>query len=118
MVSLTRARAAIPFIRPMNPFRDGSAVAQLLRLVFQSEVGGGSLPLLPDWPWLRWVSPLINLFEALGMDAPEQMLGYVWECDGRIVGNATLGLSDSQTGIWLLSNVAVHPSFRRRGIAR
>jgi ribosomal protein S18 acetylase RimI-like enzyme len=117
MVSLTRERARAQAIRPMNPFRDWSAVAQLLRVVFQSEVSGGSLPILPDWPWLRWLNPLINLFEVVGMDTPEQMLGYVWDDAGRIVGNATLGLGDAQAGIWLLSNVAVHPSFRRRGIA-
>lgn len=108
----------MPAIRPMNPFRDWNAVAQLLRVVFQSDVSNGSLPILPDWPWLRWLTPVINFFEILGMDAPEQMLGYVWEEHGQIVGNATLGLADAQRRIWLLSNVAVHPSWRRRGIAR
>ncbi|MEP7200178.1 MAG: GNAT family N-acetyltransferase [Chloroflexota bacterium] len=118
MVSLSRLAPAPQGPRPMNPFRDWSAVAQLMRAAFQSEVTGASLPLVPDWPWLRWVNPFINFFEAVGVDAPEQMLGYVWEADGYIVGNATLGLAKAQTGLWLLSNVAVHPSYRRRGIAR
>jgi ribosomal protein S18 acetylase RimI-like enzyme len=118
MVSLARPQAGGRAIRPMNPFRDWNAVSQLLRVVFQSDVSSGSLPILPDWPWLRRLTPVINFFELLGMDAPEQMLGYVWEEDGRIVGNATLGLADAQRSFWLLSNVAVHPSYRRRGIAR
>ena len=118
MVSLVRSGAGPRFIRPMNPFRDWGAVANLMRVVFQSDVSAASLPVFPDWPWLKWLRPVISLFEALGMETPEQMLGYVWEDGGRIVGNVTLGLSDPRQGTWLLSNVGVHPQFRRRGIAR
>ena len=102
----------------MNPFRDWGAVAGLMRVVFQSDVSAASLPVFPDWPWLNWLRPVVSFFEALGMETPEQMLGYVWEENGRIVGNVTLGLSDPLRGTWLLSNVGVHPEFRRRGIAR
>ena len=117
MVSLARS-AGPRFIRPMNPFRDWGAVANLMRVVFQSDVSAASLPVFPDWPWLNRLRPVISLFEALGMETPEQMLGYVWEDGGRIVGNVTLGLSDPLQGTWLMSNVGVHPQFRRRGIAR
>jgi len=118
MVSLARSAAGVRVIRPMNPFRDWGAVKHLMRVVFQSDVSAASLPVFPDWPRLNWLRPVISLFEALGMETPEQMLGYVWEDSGRIVGNVTLGLSDPQHGTWLLSNVGVHPQFRRRGIAR
>lgn len=118
MVSLARSAATPRFIRPMNPFRDWGAVANLMRVVFQSDVSAASLPVFPDWPWLNWLRPVISIFEALGMETPEQMLGYVWEDSGRIVGNVTLGLSDAQHDTWLLSNVGVHPQYRRRGIAR
>jgi ribosomal protein S18 acetylase RimI-like enzyme len=43
--------------------------------------------------------------------------GFVWEEDGRIVGNVSLVQSDLP-GRCLIANVAVHPSYRRRGIAR
>lgn len=104
--------------RRMNPLRDWGGVAQLMRITFQSDVTVANLPLFPDWPGLRWLNGLINLCDALGMETPEQMFGYVWEESGRIVGNATIGLSSAALGIWLLSNVAVHPDYRRRGIAR
>jgi GNAT superfamily N-acetyltransferase len=42
--------------------------------------------------------------------------GYVWEEDGRIVGNVTLLPTGSQER-FLVANVAVHPEYRRRGIA-
>ncbi len=44
-------------------------------------------------------------------------LGYVWEEDGKIIGNATL-LTTRTNGRFLVVNVAVHPDHRRRGIAR
>jgi GNAT superfamily N-acetyltransferase len=43
--------------------------------------------------------------------------GFVWEENGRIVGNATL-LRTKLRDRYLVVNVAVHPDFRRRGIAR
>jgi ribosomal protein S18 acetylase RimI-like enzyme len=78
-----------------------------------------SLPLLPDWPWLNWVDGLLlGTAGLLGGEAADHMLGYVWTEDGKIVGNATISLVGGQKRVWLLSNVAVHPSHRRRGIAR
>jgi len=43
--------------------------------------------------------------------------GFVWEESGRIVGNVTL-LESPINGRYLVANVAVHPDYRRRGIAR
>ncbi|UCG24477.1 MAG: GNAT family N-acetyltransferase [Chloroflexota bacterium] len=43
--------------------------------------------------------------------------GFVWEESGRIVGNVTL-LESPIRGRYLIANLAVHPDFRRRGIAR
>ncbi|MCA1554170.1 MAG: GNAT family N-acetyltransferase, partial [Chloroflexi bacterium] len=74
------------------------------------------LPLMPNWAPLRWLHPLFGMLNLIGLDMPERMLGFVWDEDGHIVGNATLGLAYEQSDIWLLSNVAVHPNYRRRGI--
>jgi ribosomal protein S18 acetylase RimI-like enzyme len=43
--------------------------------------------------------------------------GFVWEEDGRVVGNVSLVQSDVP-GRCLIANVAVHPGYRRRGIGR
>ena len=43
--------------------------------------------------------------------------GYVWEVDGRIVGNLSLiPLVRQGRRVYLIANVAVHPDFRQRGI--
>ncbi|HET7011518.1 MAG TPA: GNAT family N-acetyltransferase [Anaerolineales bacterium] len=42
--------------------------------------------------------------------------GYVWLEEGRIVGNASLMRVDEAPRRWVLINVAVEPTWRRRGI--
>lgn len=53
----------------------------------------------------------------LNPNASRLSLGFVWEEDGRIVGNVTV-LKSQPYHRHLVVNVAVHPDYRRRGIAR
>jgi hypothetical protein len=47
------------------------------------------------------------------------LMGYVWEQDGRIVGNASLiPFRDKGKRVYLIANVATHPEYRRHGIGR
>ncbi|MBN2048250.1 MAG: GNAT family N-acetyltransferase [Anaerolineaceae bacterium] len=53
----------------------------------------------------------------------EQLLtplyGYVWEEDDRVVGNISFsGFEQNHQWYYLIANVAVHPDYRNRGIAR
>jgi len=57
---------------------------------------------------------------ALNFEIPNMPFsGYVWEQDGRMIGNASLipYRIDSRQS-YLIANVAVHPDYRQRGIAR
>jgi GNAT superfamily N-acetyltransferase len=47
----------------------------------------------------------------------DYMGGFVWVENGRVVGNTTVSRSSSGSH-WIISNVAVLPEYRRRGIAR
>jgi ribosomal protein S18 acetylase RimI-like enzyme len=51
------------------------------------------------------------------VDADDWVDGVVWPEGNRLVGNVTLTLRKPEKGAWLLSNVAVHPDFRHRGLA-
>jgi hypothetical protein len=47
------------------------------------------------------------------------LTGYVWENDGKLIGNASLvPFRYKGNRLYLIANVAVHPEYRRRGIAR
>ncbi|MEZ4512792.1 MAG: GNAT family N-acetyltransferase [Chloroflexota bacterium] len=87
-------------------------VVRLLEMVFGetldaegqrmfAQMGNAQAPFL--WRWSQGLAQL----------SP----GFVWEENGRIIGNVTL-LPAQTPRRFLIANVAVHPDFRRRGMAR
>jgi ribosomal protein S18 acetylase RimI-like enzyme len=108
-----------PHLRPLNVLRDLSAVADLIELCFSPTMDNDGQRYLSDMrrasrddSFLRWAS---RMSETASMP----LMGYVWEQDGRIVGNASLiPFRDKGKRIYLIANVATHPDYRRRGIGR
>ena len=108
-----------PHIRPLNMFRDLSTVADLIELCFSPTMDNDGQRYLSDMrrasrddTFLRWAS---RMTETTSLP----LMGYVWEQDGRIIGNASLiPFRDKGRRIYLIANVAVHPDHRRRGIGR
>lgn len=99
-----------PHIRPFRAWRDGHAVSRLLELCFNVE--GESSRSSPFS--LEGVRQQLERW-AQGPFLPG---GYIWEEDGKVVGNVSLiRLNYQGRSIMLIANVAVHPDFRRRGIA-
>src|SRR5512141_639450 len=108
-----RTKSAERGPRPFEPGRDLGAVARLLEEAFRPE---HSFP-LSDTPFLRelgialWTLSYAPVF-------PENVAGFVWVEDGRIVGNVTISQDEGRLDRCLISNVAVKPSYQRQGIAR
>jgi ribosomal protein S18 acetylase RimI-like enzyme len=108
-----------PHLRPLNVLRDLSAVADLIELCFSPTMDNDGQRYLSDMrrasrddSFLRWAS---RMSETTSMP----LMGYVWEQDGRIIGNASLiPFRDQGKRIYLIANVATHPDYRRRGIGR
>ena len=108
-----------PNMRPLNVLRDLSAVADLIELCFSSTMDGEGQRYINDMrraghddSFRRWAN---RMAETTSMP----LTGYVWEENGKIVGNASLiPFRDKGHRIYLIANVATHPDFRRRGIAR
>ncbi len=108
-----------PNLRPLSILRDLPAVADLIELCFSETM---------DSEGKRYVQDMRragsdNSFTKWATRAAETtslpLTGYIWEEDGRIVGNASLvPFRHHKQRIYLIANVAVHPSHRRRGIAR
>jgi ribosomal protein S18 acetylase RimI-like enzyme len=99
-------------LRPVNLSHDVAQVVGLLNLAFRSalqaegrRMGDAQLTAYPGWA-SRWRQIRQGLVP-----------GFVWEVDGRIVGNVSI-LPTRIFGRFAVANVAVHPEFRRRGIAR
>lgn len=100
--------------------RDVPQIAVLVELGFDRTLDYSSRLVLRN---VRWIAERGELFWKLSllmgsMNPEEWALGTVWEEAGRVVGNLTLTRRTPETGAWLMSNVAVHPDFRRRGVGR
>lgn len=62
--------------------------------------------------YLRWA---MNFAENISMP----LAGYVWEENGKLVGNLSIiPLTNQGQRVYLIANVAVEDSYRRQGIAR
>ncbi len=100
-------------LRPLNILRDLPPVADLVELCFQKNMDDEGKTYLKemrsagkDRRYLKWASTTIPL------------RGYVWETDRKIVGNISIvPFRRKKQNIILLANIAVHPDYRRKGIA-
>ena len=110
--SLTGGMSGKP--RPLNLNRDVPQVMALLDLVFRPTLRADERA---DRRAHLTLHNQPGLFVRLNQLATGIMPGFVWEEGGQIVGNVSL-LASKEAGRYLIANVAVHPDFRRRGIAR
>lgn len=108
-----------PNIRPLNMLRDLSAVADLIELCFSSTMDNEGQRYLSDMRRASHDDSFLHWASHMAETASMPLTGYIWEQDGRIVGNASLiPFRDHGRRVYLIANVAAHPDFRRRGIGR
>jgi ribosomal protein S18 acetylase RimI-like enzyme len=106
-------------LRPFDHNRDLLPVADLVEVSFDDSLDADGQRYLRQMRdaahnpnFLRWANAVVD-------QASLPLSGYVWEEDGRLVGNLSLipfHLKSNRN--YLIANVAVHPDYRRRGIAR
>jgi ribosomal protein S18 acetylase RimI-like enzyme len=97
--------------------RDLGAVADLLERVFSRELDANGRRMIQEARMMGRAGPFMYLLVPLSGGGVGFSPGYVWEENGRIVGNVTMIRSAKQKGVWQLANVAVDPDYRRQGIA-
>lgn len=107
-----------PMLRPLNPRQDLLLIADLIELCFAETLDQSGreyirqLRQIAKEPSAYWLGRAAHHFYA-----PRQ--GFVWEEEGRVVGNLSIFPFQTPHGVeYLIANVAVHPDYRRRGIAR
>jgi len=106
-------------LRPLNVLRDLPQVADLIELCFRSTMDDEGQSYLQqmrrasrDRDFLSWAGRLMD-------SASMPLAGYVWEENGRIVGNVSLVFQTYRgRKIAMIANVATDPGFRRAGIGR
>src|SRR5574342_593209 len=105
-------------VRPLNVLRDLPRVADLIELCFANSMDSEGQSYVRqmrrasrDASFMSWASSALE-------SASLPLSGFVWEQDGRIIGNASLvPFRHKSKRIYLIANVATHPDYRRQGIA-
>ncbi|NQU29703.1 MAG: GNAT family N-acetyltransferase [Anaerolineae bacterium] len=113
-LSASLTQRTIGKMRPLNVMRDLLKVADLVELCFHHNMDREGQRYVhqmraasKDRHFLSWASNSLPL------------RGYVWEDQKEIVGNISIiPFRKAKKNIFLLANIAVHPDYRRKGIAR
>ena len=99
-------------IRPFVPHRDMAGLAALIEAAFGPELAATGSHIVQDLRQMAMLGPMLRTTGRVV--AP--FAGLVWIEDGRLVGNVSLSPERHDAGVWTVSNVAVLPEYRGRGI--
>jgi ribosomal protein S18 acetylase RimI-like enzyme len=117
-VTLSAQPSQSSHLRPVNLIRDMSAVADLIELCFYGTMDSDGRQYVSQMRQVSRDHSFLHWANAAGEMASMPFSGYVWEQEGRIVGNVSLvPFRRHGKRLYLIANVAVHPDYRQRGIA-
>lgn len=113
----TIAQNPVQHIRSVNVRRDLLAVADLIEICFANTLDDDGREYLRQMRWAARDVSYISWLQGAAERIASPLYGFVWEENGRIVGNLSL-IPINRRGriVYLIANVAVHPEYRRRGI--
>jgi ribosomal protein S18 acetylase RimI-like enzyme len=105
-------------IRPLNQKADLLAIADLIELCFSDHMDSEGREYIN---YLRRLAKNnVNKVQFDGLDVyPSTMSGYVWIDNNQLIGNLSMiPFLNNGRKLMLIANVAVHPEFRKQGIAK
>lgn len=105
-------------LRPLDPRRDLGQVADLIAAAFAGELEPEGQAALRDLRTISRLGPMLSVIGYASTELSYFYSGFVWEEDGRVVGNVTIQRCDPYGQRWQIANVAVDPAYRGRGIGR
>lgn len=115
-LTLPARAAAHPNLRPLNALRDLPQVADLIELCFHKTLDHEGESYVRE---MRRAAREPSWMRSVENASSVPLNGFVWEENGKIVGNASLiAFRHKRKKVHMLANVAVHPDYRHRGIAR
>lgn len=120
MVSLSLPQSpAAAGLRPVNLRTDLVPLADLIEIAFADTMDNSGRAAVREMRTLSRLGPGLSVLLGMNDLAQGVGLGFVWIEDGRLVGNTSVYPANVPTGpAWIVANVAVHPDYRARGIAR
>jgi len=105
-------------LRPVN-LLDLPQVADLIELCFADTMDADGQWYVEDMRRRSQRRGFLHWMRRAAESTSLPLTGFVWEENGRMVGNVSLvPFRQKQGTIFMIANVATHPDYRRRGIAR
>jgi ribosomal protein S18 acetylase RimI-like enzyme len=108
-------------LHPVKLSRDLADLADLIELSFADAMDESGRAAIREMRALSKMGSGLDVLGRLNDLAAGISHGYVWIADGNLVGNVSVYPADwpsSMGPAWIIANVAVHPEYQRRGIAR
>ncbi len=119
VITIPHVSAPHPNIRRFDVFRDLNAVADLIELCFSGTLDADGNRYIRQMRKSAKNPQLTRWASNVGDWDRSPLAGFVWEEHGRVVGNLSMVRArEKSRKSYLIANVAVHPDFRRQGIAR
>src|SRR5262245_48368795 len=107
--------AAQSGLQPVDLSRHLGGIADLIELCFSAELDAAGRGLIRELQFLSRTGPALRVLQSV-FQQPWNF-GFVWLEKGRVVGSVSTQRTAARSRSWLVANVAVHPEFRRHGIA-
>ena len=108
-------------LHPVKLSRDLGDLADLIEISFADAMDDSGRAAIQEMRALSKMGAGLDVLGRLNDLASGISHGYVWIADNRLVGNVSVYPADwplSSGRAWIIANVAVHPAYQRRGIAR
>jgi peptide alpha-N-acetyltransferase len=108
-------------LHPVKLSRDLGDLADLIELAFADAMDDSGRAAIQEMRALSHLGMGLDVLGRLNDLASGISHGYVWLADGKLVGNVSVYPADwplAARRAWIIANVAVHPAYQRRGIAR
>jgi ribosomal protein S18 acetylase RimI-like enzyme len=108
-------------LRPVDLRIDLAGIAELLELCFGPTMDEAGRAAIREYRWVSQSGSLMFLFAGLNRLLGGLEQGFVWIEEDRLVGNVSVSPANFPRSLGVghvIANVAVHPDYRRRGLAQ
>lgn len=107
-------------IRPVNIRTDLAQIADLIELAFSDRMDKGGRSALREMRMMSKLGAGAGIVYRMSDLTMGIQLGYVFVEDKKIVSNVSIypTRNFANEKVWVIANVATHPDYRRRGIAK
>jgi len=105
-------------LRPLDIRRDMDAIGELLDVAFKDEMATEGTDIRTEVRMIKRLVPVVSVMRHVSETFRHIFDGYVIEDQEQIIAMVNVSREGPRSKRWVIGNVATHPDYRRRGLAR